>query len=71
MMSFHRGVGEHRPDDDGVHIGHHQQRRILERRCIALQLHISGREILVLSLVLPCKAFPPPEKALAFMTGSF
>ena len=64
-------VGPVRMDANAVHVRHDQQRRIIKRNGILLELQERLVEILALALVFPGKTVLAPHIGPAIATGSF
>ena len=63
------GVGPVGADDDAVHVGHDQERRVLERDGVVEELTVGGVEVCVLSLLFPAEAALAPDVGPAFAAG--
>src|SRR5437763_787690 len=54
-------IGEIRVDTNFLHVRDDEQRRVLERIRILLQLRIRFNQVSALPLVFPCEAMPFPD----------
>ena len=66
LVNLLDGVGPVGMDTKPLQIAHHQQRRILQRDGVLLQLKIGGFQVLALALVLPAETAALPHIGPAF-----